>query len=72
MTLGYVSPPAYPGDTKDVSLLAGIQERTGESKGKSEHDLPSQTEMLPKGSGWTNEDGGSISKANYSVWLFSV
>jgi hypothetical protein len=31
------------------------------------HELPSQTEMLSKGSGWTNEDDGSISKANYIV-----
>jgi len=46
MTLGYVSPPAYSGgQTKDVSLLVGIQEWTGESKGKYVHELPSQTEI---------------------------
>ena len=42
--------------TKDVSLVTGIQEWTGEAKGKTVQELFSQIETLAKVSGWTNED----------------
>ena len=42
--------------TKDVSLVTGIQEWTGEAKGKTVHEFFSQIENLTKVSGWTNED----------------
>jgi hypothetical protein len=39
--------------TKDVSLVTGIQEWTGEAKGKTVHEFFSQIETLAKVSGWT-------------------
>ena len=50
--------------TKDVSLVTGIQEWSGEAKGKSVHEFFSQIETLEKVSGWTNEDKALIVKAN--------
>ena len=49
--------------TKDVSLVTGIQEWTGEAKGKSVHEFISQIETLAKVSGWKNEDKALIVKA---------
>jgi len=48
---------------KDVSLVTGIQEWTGEAKGKSVHEFFSQIETLAKVSGWSNEDKALIVKA---------
>lgn len=49
--------------TRDVSLVIGIQEWTGEAKGKTVHEFFSQIETLAKVSGWTNEDKALIVKA---------
>ena len=49
--------------TKDVLLVTGIQEWTGEAKGKTVHEFFSQIETLAKVSGWTNEDKALIVKA---------
>jgi len=49
--------------TKDVSLVTGIQEWTGEAKGRTVHEFFSQIETLAKVSGWTNEDKALIVKA---------
>ena len=48
--------------TKDVSLVTGIQEWTGEVKGKTVHEFFSQLETLAKVSGWTNKDKTLIVK----------
>jgi hypothetical protein len=49
--------------TEDVLLVTGIQEWTGEAKGKTVHEFLSQIETLAKVSGWMNEDKALIVKA---------
>jgi hypothetical protein len=44
---------AHRGPSKEVSLLAGIKEWTGESKGRSVHEFLTQIETLAKVCGWT-------------------
>ncbi|PNF33548.1 hypothetical protein B7P43_G17358 [Cryptotermes secundus] len=51
------------GQSKDVSLVAGIKEWTGESQGRPVHDFLTQIETLAKVSGWTNQDKALIVKA---------
>ena len=51
------------GQSKDVSLVAGIKEWTGESQGKPVHDFLTQIETLAKVSGWTSQDKALIVKA---------
>lgn len=51
------------GQTKDVSLVAGIKEWTGESKGRPVHEFLTQIENLAKVSGWTSQDMALIVKA---------
>jgi hypothetical protein len=51
------------GQSKDVSLVAGIKEWTGESKGKSVYEFLAQEETLAKVSGWTSQDKALITKA---------
>ena len=51
------------GQKKDVSLVAGIQDWSGETKGKSVHEFFSQIETLAKVSGWTEVDKALIVKA---------
>jgi hypothetical protein len=51
---------AHRGQSKDISLVAGIKEWTGESKGKSVYDFLTQVETLAKVSGWTNQDKALI------------
>ena len=41
--------------TKGVSLVTGIQEWTGEAKGKTEHEFFSQIQILAKVSEWTKK-----------------
>ena len=50
--------------TKDILLVTGILEWTGEVKGKIVHEFFSQIETLAKVSGWTNDDKALIVKAN--------
>jgi hypothetical protein len=47
---------AHRGQSKDVSLVAGIKEWTGESKGRSVQEFLTQVETLAKVSGWTSQD----------------
>jgi hypothetical protein len=49
--------------SKDVSLVAGIREWNGDSKGKSVHEFFSQIETLAKVSYWTDQDKALIAKA---------
>jgi hypothetical protein len=49
--------------TKDTSLVTGIQEWTDEAKGKFVHEFFSHRETLAKVRGWTNEDKALIVKA---------
>jgi hypothetical protein len=49
--------------------VTGIQEWTGEAKGKTVHEFFSQTETLVKVSGWTNEDKALIVKAKLLQFL---
>jgi hypothetical protein len=51
------------GQSKDVSLVAGIKEWTGESKGRSVQEFLTQVETLAKVSGWTSQDKALIVKA---------
>ena len=51
MTLGYVSPPAYPGGTLRTSRCWQEFRNGRVSQRESLHELPSQTEILSKGSG---------------------
>jgi hypothetical protein len=51
------------GHSKDVSLVAGIKEWTGESKGKPVLEFLMQIETLAKVSGWTGQDKALIVKA---------
>lgn len=53
------------GQSRDVSLVAGIKEWTGEAKGKSVNDFFAQIETLAKVSGWTNDDKALIAKAKF-------
>lgn len=53
------------GQSKDVSLVAGIHECTGESKGRTVHEFFTKIETLEKVSGWTNEDKALIAKAKF-------
>jgi hypothetical protein len=53
----------HRGQIKDVSLVAGIKEWTGESKGRSVHELLTQIEILAKVSGWTSHDKAFFVKA---------
>ena len=48
--------------TKDISLVTGIQIWTGEAKGKFVHEFFSQIETLAKVRGWMNEDKALIVK----------
>jgi hypothetical protein len=59
--LGIVGNPR--GQSKDVSLVAGIREWTGEGKGKPVHEFLTQIESLGKVSGWTSQDKALIVKA---------
>jgi hypothetical protein len=59
--LGIVGSPR--GQSKDVSLVAGIKEWTGESKGKPVQEFLSQIETLAKVSGWSSQDKALIVKA---------
>jgi hypothetical protein len=54
---------AHTGQSKDVSLVAGIKEWTGESKGRSVQEFLTQVETLAKVSGWTSQDKALIVKA---------
>ena len=54
---------AHRGQSKDVSLVAGIKEWTGESKGRSVYEFLTQIETLAKVSGWTSHDKAFIVKA---------
>jgi hypothetical protein len=49
--------------TKDVSLVTGIQEWTVKAKEKSVHEFFLQIETPRKVSGWTNEDKAFVVKA---------
>jgi hypothetical protein len=49
--------------SKDVSLVAGIKEWTGDSKGRPVHEFLTQIETLAKVSGWTSQDKALIVKA---------
>jgi hypothetical protein len=51
------------GQSKDVSLVAGIKEWTGESKGKPVQEFLTQVESLAKVSGWNTQDKALIVKA---------
>jgi hypothetical protein len=51
------------GQSKDVSLVAGIKKWTGESRGRSMHEFLTQIETLTKVSGWTSQDKAFIAKA---------
>jgi hypothetical protein len=51
------------GQNEDVSLVAGIKEWTGESKGRSVHEFLTQVETLAKVSVWTSQDKAFIVKA---------
>jgi hypothetical protein len=51
------------GQSKDVSLVAGISEWTGKSKGRSVQEFLTQVETLAKVSGWTSRDKALIVKA---------
>lgn len=51
------------GQSKDVSLVAGIKEWTGESKGKPVQEFLAQIETLAKVSGWSSQDKALIVKA---------
>jgi hypothetical protein len=53
----------HRGPSKDVSLVAGIKEWTGESKGRPVHEFLTQIETLAKVSGWTSQDKALIVKA---------
>jgi predicted mannosyl-3-phosphoglycerate phosphatase (HAD superfamily) len=59
--LGIVGSPR--GQSKDVSLVAGIKEWTGESKGRPVQEFLTQIETLAKVSGWTSQDKALIVKA---------
>jgi hypothetical protein len=50
----------HKGQSKDVSLVAGIKEWTGESKGRPVHEFLTQIEILAKVSGWTSQDKALI------------
>jgi hypothetical protein len=54
---------SHRGQNKDVSLVAGIKEWTGKSKGRSVHEFLTQIETLAKVSGWTSQDKALIAKA---------
>jgi hypothetical protein len=54
---------AHRGPSKNISLVAGIKEWTGESKEKSVYDFLTQVETLAKVSEWTNQDKALIVKA---------
>jgi hypothetical protein len=49
--------------TKDVSLLAGLKEWAGDSKGRMVHEYFAQIETLAKVSHWTEQDMALIAKA---------
>jgi hypothetical protein len=51
------------GQSKDVSLVAGIKEWTGDSQGRPVHEFLTQIETLAKMSGWTSQDKDLIVKA---------
>jgi hypothetical protein len=53
----------HRGESKEVSLVAGIKEWTGESKGRSVHEFLTQIETLTKVSGWSGQDKAVIVKA---------
>jgi hypothetical protein len=55
---------AHRGPSKDVSLVAGIKEWTGESKGRSVYEFLTQIETLAEVSGWTSQDKALIFKEN--------
>jgi hypothetical protein len=54
--LGIVGSPR--GQSNDVSLVAGIKEWTGESKGKPVQEFLAQIETMAKVSGWSSQDKG--------------
>jgi hypothetical protein len=60
-TLGIGEVPR--GHSKDVSLVAGIKEWTGEGKGKPVLEFLTQIETVAKVSGWTSRDKALIVKA---------
>jgi hypothetical protein len=49
--------------TKDVSLVAGLKEWSGDSKGKSVKEYLAQIETYAKVSHWTDQDMALIAKA---------
>jgi hypothetical protein len=53
----------HRGQSKDVSLVEGIKEWTGESKGRYVHEFLTQNETLAKVSGWTSHDKALTVKA---------
>jgi hypothetical protein len=53
----------HRGQSKDVSLVAGIKEWTGESKGRSVHEFLTQRETLTRVSAWSSQDKADIVKA---------
>jgi hypothetical protein len=54
---------AHRGQSKDVSLVAGIKEWTGEGKGRSLYEFLTQIETLTKVSGWTSQEKAFIVEA---------
>jgi hypothetical protein len=60
-TLGIGGSPRS--QSKDVSLIAGIKEWTGESKGRPVQEFLTQIETLAKVSGWTSQDKALTVKA---------
>jgi hypothetical protein len=53
----------HRGQSKDVSLVAGIKEWTGEGKGRSVHEYLTRVETLAKVRGWTSQDKALMMKA---------
>jgi hypothetical protein len=48
---------------KDVTLAAGIKDGTGDSKGRSVHELFAQIDTYAKVTSWTEDEKALIAKA---------
>jgi hypothetical protein len=56
--------------TKDVSLVAGLKEWTGDSKGRTVQEYFAQIETFAKVSHWTEQDMALIARAKLQLFSF--